>query len=103
MTQNAGPVVHLENQSAEVGLRVELRTGRANTFAIGANVRAQYRDGSFGPAAAVVAGSGYWSQNSLVPLLAPRSEIESVHVSWPGGADTTVVVQPDAQMIRIVQ
>ena len=103
VTQNAGPVVHLGNQSAEVGLRVELRTERANTFAIGANVRAQYQDGSFGPAVAVVAGSGYWSQNSLAPLLAPRSEIERVHVSWPDGADTTVAVQPGAQMIRIVQ
>ena len=103
VTQNAGPVVHLENQSAGVGLRVELRTEHANTFAIGANVRAQYRDGSLGPAAAVVAGSGYWSQNSLAPLLAPRSEIEKVHVNWPGGTDTTVVVPPGAQTVRIVQ
>ncbi|MXW15562.1 MAG: VCBS repeat-containing protein [Rhodothermaceae bacterium] len=103
VTQNAGPVVYLENQSAEVGLRVELRTERANTFAIGANVRAQYRDGSFGPATAVVAGSGYWSQNSLFPLLTPRDGIKKVYVSWPSGADTTVVVHPNTQMVKIIQ
>ena len=103
VTQNAGSVVHLENQSAEVGLRIELRTERANTFAIGANVRAQYRDGSFGPAVAVIAGSGYWSQNSLAPLLTPRSEIERVHVSWPAGPDTTVVVKPGTSVLVITQ
>ena len=102
VTQNAGPVVHLENQSAGMGLRVELRTKRANTFAIGDNVRAQYRDGSFGPVIPVVAGSGYWSQNSLAPLLTPRSEIEKVQVSWPGGVDTTVVVYPSTQIVRII-
>ena len=103
VTQNAGPVVHLENQSDGIGLRVELQTERANTFAIGANVWAQYQDGSFDPPPPVVAGSGYWSQNNLAPLLAPRSEIEKVHVSWPGGADTTVIVQPGAQTVRTVQ
>ncbi len=103
VTQNAGSVIHLENQSAEVGLRVELRTESANTFAIGANIRAQYRDGSFGPAMAVVAGSGYWSQNSLASLLTPHNEIEKIHVSWPSGADTTAVVQPGTRVLVIKQ
>ena len=103
VTQNAGPVVHLENRSAPVGLRVVLRTDDANTFAIGANVRAQYRDGSFGPIFPVLAGSGYWSQNSLAPLLAPYSEIEKVHIDWPGGADTTVVVPSDISALMIKQ
>ena len=59
-------------------------------------MRAQYKDGSFGPAT-VVAGSGYWSQNSLTPLLSPRSEVEKMHMNWAGGADTTAVVQPSAR------
>lgn len=103
VTQNAGPVVHLENQRSRMGLRVELQSGHANAMAIGAKVRAEYQDGSLGPVTAVVAGSGYWGQNTLSPLLAPRSEIEKVHVTWPGGADTTVIVQPEVQMLRITQ
>ena len=103
VTQNAGPVLHLQNQSAEVGLRVELQTKTANTFAIGAGVRAQYQDGTLGAMTVVVAGSGYWSQSSLASLLAPRSQIEKVHVHWPGGRDTTVTVQPGTERIRIQQ
>ncbi len=103
VAQNAGPVVHLQNRLAETGLRVELRTRTANTFAVGASVRAQYRDGKMGPASAVAAGSGYWSQSSLAPLLAPRDQIEKVHVRWSGGRDTTVIIQPDSEVIRIRQ
>ena len=103
VTQNAGPVVHLENQFAKTGLRVELRTESENKFAIGASVQAAYKDGSLGPAVAIVAGSGYWSQNSLSPLFAPRDEIGKIHVNWPGGADTTVVVSPGIQTVRITQ
>lgn len=103
VTQNAGPVVHLQNQSAPSGLRVELRINHTNTHAIGANVRAQFWDGNFGPTVPIVAGSGYWSQNSLTAILTPRDEIEKIHVSWPAGHDTMVVVQPSVRTLQITQ
>ena len=103
VTQNAGPVVQLQNQSAVPGLRVVLQAGNANIPAIGATVRPQYQDGTLGAATAVVAGSGYWSQSSLAPVLAPRHRISKVHVTWPGGSDTTVAVPLDVQQIVISQ
>ena len=103
VTQNAGPVVHLHNQSAEIGLRVELRTNTANEFAVGASVRPEFSDGTLGATFPVVAGSGYWSQGSFSLLLAPRNQIRKVHVRWPGGADTTIVSKPGSRILMIRQ
>jgi len=103
VTQNAGPVVHLQNQSAELGLRVELRTNTENMYAVGAIVRPEYQDGTLGAASAVVAGSGYWSQSSFSSLLAPCTQIKKIHVRWPNGADTTVTPPPDAATVMIRQ
>ena len=103
VTQNAGPVVHLRNTTAVTGLRVELQGNAMNTAAIGAHVRAEYRDGSVGPSVPIVAGSGYWSQSSVEPILAPRDEIVKVHVNWPDGTVTTTAVQAGAQSILITR
>ncbi len=103
VTQNAGPVVQLLNRSSEQGLRIKLRINNGNSHAIGASVRPRYRDGSMGATTPIVAGSGYWSQNTLSPLLAPRSQIDSVYIHWPNGADTTVSVPQDEDILFIEQ
>ncbi len=103
ITQNAGPVVQLQNLSSEQGLQVELRAKSGNRHAIGATVRPEYVDGSMGATTAIVAGSGYWSQNALTPLLAPRNQIENLHIRWPNGPDTTVSVRPNVEIIVIQQ
>ncbi|MCY4172142.1 MAG: FG-GAP-like repeat-containing protein [Bacteroidetes bacterium] len=103
VSQNAGPVVQYENQSSAAGLRVELYTNTPNTHAIGAMIRPEYQDGRLGATTPIVAGSGYWSQNSLFPLIGPRSEISQLHIIWPDGSDTTVVVPFNSQKISVTQ
>ena len=103
VAQNAGPVVHLQNRTATEGLRVLLRVSGWNRAAVGGNVRAEYRDGSLGPSVPIVAGSGYWSQSSVQPILAPRDEIVKVHVNWPDGTATSTAVQAGAQSILITR
>ncbi len=102
VTQNAGPVVQYENQVSGVGLHVELYTNTLS-HAIGSTIRAEFHDGALGSALAVVAGSGYWSQSSLISLIGPRNQINKLHIDWPDGRDTTVVVPPDVQKISIIQ
>ena len=103
VAQNAGPVVHLRNRTAAIGLRVELRLFGANLAAIGGNVRAEYRDGSLGPSVPVVAGSGYWSQSSAETILAPRDEIVKIHVNWPDGTATVTAVPVGAPSMLITR
>jgi len=103
VTQNAGPVVQYENQTSAVGLRVALFTSTSNTQAIGSTIRPEYHEGTLGPVTSVVAGSGYWSQSSVISLIGSRSKISKLRVDWPDGRDTTVVVPPDVQNITIRQ
>jgi len=103
VTQNAGPVIQLQNQSSDVGLRVKLRSSHSNEFGIGAVVRPEYHDGTLGATTAVIAGSGYWSQNSLHPLIGARHQIYKLHVRWTGGRDTSFVIPPNLLEISISQ
>jgi len=103
VAQNAGPVVHLRNRTAAKGLRVELRGSGANGAGVGGNLRAEYRDGSLGPSVPIVAGSGYWSQSSAKPILAPGDEIVKVHVNWPDGMSTTTAVPAGAPSMLITR
>ena len=103
VTQNAGPVVHLRNRTAKKGLRVELRMFGANRAGVGGNVRAEYRDGSLGPSVPIVVGSGYWSQSSAEPILAPRDEIVKIHVNWPDGTATVTAVPAGAPSMLITR
>ncbi|MDE2827852.1 MAG: FG-GAP-like repeat-containing protein [Bacteroidota bacterium] len=103
VAQNAGPVVLLQNRTAAKGLRVELRLFGANQAGVGGNVRAEYRDGSLGPSVPIVAGSGYWSQSSAEPILAPGDEIVKVHVNWPDGTATVTAVPAGAPSMLITR
>jgi hypothetical protein len=54
-----------------------------------------------GPAREVHAGSGYWSQDSAVQVLAAAEPITQLWVRWPGGRVETVEVPAAAREIGV--
>ena len=66
---------------------------------IGAVLRLQ-NESVRGPVREVHAGSGYWSQESAVQVLAPVANAK-LSVRWPGGQVTTVDVPQNAAEIVV--
>ena len=101
VTQNANPTKLYFNQTAAVGLTVRLSGPPGNAEGIGASIRVEYTDGSFGPARFVSAGDGYWSQSSPTQVLGLNGDPAQVHVRWPGGALSAVPVADRAKRVNI--
>ena len=53
-----------------------------------------------GPAREVHAGSGYWSQDSAVQVLAMPDQPAQLWVRWPGGKTATAAVPKGAREVR---
>lgn len=102
VSQNGAATRLFRNVKARPGLRVRLSAGGNNPDAIGASVRLRYA-GQSGPARSVVAGSGYWSQDDRVLVLATPMEPRSIEVLWPGGTFTTSSVPAGAREIQVLR
>ncbi len=100
VAKNAGQVKLYRNEQAQPGLNVELRGPPGNPAAIGAAIWLQFDHGA-GPIREIQAGGGYWSQNSLEPVLATPSPPESVSVRWPGGEKVEKSVKPGQTSIKV--
>jgi hypothetical protein len=87
VTQNSGPTRLFRNARAQPGLRVRLKGPKPNPDGVGAVVRLQFGD-RWGPAREIRAGSGYGSQDSLVPVLGLPSPARAYEIRWPGGRTT---------------
>lgn len=101
VAQNSAETKLYLNRRAAPGLRVVLAGAAGNPDGVGAQVRVVYRDGTMGPSRAVQAGSGYWSQDSAVPVLGLRGLPAAVRVRWPGGRVQTMAVPDGAREIRM--
>ena len=101
VTQNAGPVALYRNVNGAAGITIMLSGPAGNPSAIGASVRLEYADGTQGPIRYIVAGSGYWSQSSLTPILGLGGQATHVWVRWPGGSEVRVPIEQDAQRVRV--
>jgi len=88
VTQNGAAAKLYHNVGAKPGLRVRLNAGPNNPTGIGAVVRLVFAKG-MGPAREVHAGSGYWSQDSPVQVMATPETPTQIWVRWPGGKVTT--------------
>jgi hypothetical protein len=84
VTQNGAATRLFQNVTARPGLRVRLQGPPANPWGIGAVVRLDFGARS-GPAREIHAGAGYWSQDSLVPVLGCPDPPARLEVLWPGG------------------
>jgi hypothetical protein len=100
VTQNGAETKLYHNTSARPGLRVRLAGPAANSSGVGAVVRLQFADHA-GPAREVHSGSGYWSQDSAVPVLGTPSNPIAIQVRWPGGKTTTTDLPPGAREIIV--
>ncbi|HKX62064.1 MAG TPA: CRTAC1 family protein, partial [Verrucomicrobiae bacterium] len=100
VTQNDGPTRLFHNETARAGLRVRLAGPKGNPDGVGAAIRLKFQAGH-GPVREIHAGSGYWSQDSLIPILATPSAPIEIEVRWPGGKTMTAPVPEGAREIRL--
>jgi hypothetical protein len=99
--QNDGPTMMYHNERGRAGLRVRLGGPVGNPDGIGAGVRLKFKEGA-GPVREVKGGGGYWSQDSVVLVMATPMEPQEIEVRWPGGAVTTGRVPPGAREIKVL-
>ncbi|MCI0745248.1 MAG: VCBS repeat-containing protein [Verrucomicrobia subdivision 3 bacterium] len=100
VTQNGGETKLYRNTGARPGLRVRLNGPGGNPFAVGATLRVQ-RESRAGPVREIHAGSGYWSQDSTVQVMAQPEPGSRLIVRWPGGRTTSVEVPVKAREIVV--
>ena len=100
VSQNAAQTKLYRNTGAKPGLRVRLAGPPGNPQAIGAVLRLGNGD-KLGPARELHAGSGYWSQDSALQVLAAGFEPRQIHVRWPGGKTTTAEIPIGSQEVVV--
>ena len=100
VAQNAATTRLFRNVRGKPGLRVRLQGPPANPNGIGAQMRIKHGD-RFGPLREVHGGSGYWSQDSLVQILARTDAPAQLWVRWPGGKSFVVDVPTGAAEVQV--
>jgi hypothetical protein len=100
--QNNGPTALFRNVHAKPGIRVRLEGSSWNRDAIGATIRLKWGN-QYGPTRAVQIGSGYWSQESIVQVMAAPVPPTAVWVRWPGGRVSETLLQPNQREIAITE
>ncbi|HXJ57909.1 MAG TPA: VCBS repeat-containing protein [Verrucomicrobiae bacterium] len=88
ISQNGAQTKLYRNAAARPGLRVRLSGPPGNRDAIGAMLRVQTTE-RMGPARELHGGSGYWSCDAPVQVLASAERPTGIVVRWPGGKSTT--------------
>ena len=100
VTQNGAETKLYRNQRAQPGLRVRLKGPPGNPTAVGAVLRLKSGT-TLGPAREVHAGSGYWSQDSVVQIMSAPTPPTELLVRWPGGKTHTVPVPAQAREVIV--
>jgi hypothetical protein len=100
VAQNAAATKLFHNRGAKPGLLVRLEGLPGNPTGVGATMRLIFPTGA-GPAREVHAGSGYWSQDSAVQVLATPQAPSAIFVLWPWGVAVTNAVPAGAREISI--
>lgn len=100
VTQNGSRTRLFKNQGARPGLRVRLSGPPGNPDGIGAIIRL-VSGAALGPAREVHGGSGYWSRDSSVQVMASNTKPDHVQVLWPGGKTSKTPVPPEAREIVV--
>ncbi|HIG80527.1 MAG TPA: hypothetical protein EYQ62_02525, partial [Verrucomicrobiales bacterium] len=90
-----------QNVQGNPGLRVRLNAGPANPTGVGAIVRLIFADNKKGAAKIVTAGSGYWSQDSAVLILARPTVPIKIEVQWPHGQTITTAIPAGQDEIEV--
>jgi enediyne biosynthesis protein E4 len=102
VSQNNDAIHLYQNATGKPGRRFRLQGGAENPAAIGASIRLVTR-GTPGPQREIQAGSGYWSQNTLAPILSLEESTEEIWVRWPDGSESTTSVPGGISTIVLSQ
>jgi hypothetical protein len=100
VAQNGSATKLFHNETAKSGLRVRLQGPPGNPLGIGAVLRLAF-GGKLGPAREVHGGSGYWSQDSVVEVLATPQSPTSLYIRWPGRPAATVEISSGSKEITL--
>jgi hypothetical protein len=100
VSQNGAATRLFKNVAAKPGLRVKLRGPIGNPWGIGARVRL-HSGIRAGPVREIHAGSGYWSQDSLVVVMGCDTVADKVEVIWPGGKPCIHPVPPNSLEVEV--
>ncbi|MBI2950125.1 MAG: CRTAC1 family protein, partial [Verrucomicrobia bacterium] len=100
VAQHAAPLKLFRNRGARVGLRVRLVGPPGNLNGIGAQVRLRFGE-RYGAMREIQAGSGYWSQNSSIVILAKPAEPSHLWVRWPGSKVTETILPSGATEVSV--
>ncbi len=100
VTQNAAETRLFKNVRGKPGLRVRLKGPPGNPWGISAQMRIKHGD-HFGPVREVHGGSGYWSQDSPVQVLANADPPAQLWLRWPGGKSFSVEIPKTAAEIQV--
>jgi hypothetical protein len=100
VSQNGAATRLYRNATGKAGLRVRLAGPPGNPAGVGAVMRV-VSGGQTGPVREVHAGSGYWSQDSAVQVLASPQAATQLQVRWPGGKATTTDLPRAAREVTI--
>ena len=79
VTQNGNRTRLFRNVRGQPGIRVRLKGNVANPHAVGAMIRLQFKS-QLGPAYEIHHGSGYWSQDSSVLVLARAGDPNGIWI-----------------------
>ena len=100
VTESGGATKLFHNEAAKPGLRVRLQGPAGNPVGLGATMWLS-SGGKNGAARELHGGSGHWSQDSAVAVLAKPGADSEIHVRWPGGKITAGAVPSGALEIRV--
>ena len=101
VTQNGSHTRLYQNTQARPGLRVKVNGGPANPTGVGAIVRLKLAEGKMGPVRLITAGSGYWSQDSAVKVLATPEPPTHLEIHWPNGKTTITAIPQGSKEISV--
>lgn len=87
VSQNGAATKLFHNIGAKPGMRIRLLGPPGNPSGIGAQVRLFFGTKA-GPVREIHAGSGYWSQDSAILVMAMPQPPTQLWVRWPGGKIT---------------
>jgi len=100
VAQNGAATKLYRNVGAKPGLRVRLSGSEHNPDGVGATIRLMFGE-RYGPAREIHAGSGYWSQDSVVQVFGVPEAPAKIWVRWPGGELTTTDIPRSTLEIRV--
>jgi hypothetical protein len=100
VAQNGAALRVFKNVRARPGLLVRLEGAPGNKRGIGASLRLRCHE-SWGPRRDLQAGSGYWSQDGALALLATPAPPTELEVRWPGRSAVTYPVPAGARLVSV--